>query len=105
MSYGRKPWVPLTCEGDLRELLIVPMGSQEYCRVGRALSGLHWGWRNGRAPHLELRREPQCSSPLLTWVSGCLCHLKQGVRSPLVWKHGTLLSSGVVKGVSGLQES
>ena len=35
-SWGRKPWVPLTCDSDLRELLMVPMGGQEYCGVGRA---------------------------------------------------------------------
>ena len=35
-SCGRKPWVPLTCDSDLRELLMVPMGGQEYCGVGRA---------------------------------------------------------------------
>ena len=46
------------------------MGSQEYCGVGRGLSGLHWVWCNGRGPHLELSREPQGSSPLLTWVLG-----------------------------------
>ena len=34
----------------------------------------------GRVPHLELRREPQGSSPVLTWVSACVCHFKQGVR-------------------------
>ena len=27
LSCGRKPWVPSTCGGDLRELLRVPMGS------------------------------------------------------------------------------
>ena len=84
---------------------MVPMGSQEYCGVGRGLSGLHWGRHNGRGPHLELRRESQCSSPVLMWFSGCVCSFKQGVRSRLVWRHGTLLSSRVVKGVSGLQAS
>ena len=33
---GKKPWVPLTCDGDLRELLCVPMGSQEYVDLGGA---------------------------------------------------------------------
>ena len=83
-SCSRKPWVPSTCDGDLRELLMVPMCSQEYCGVGRGLSGLHWGRCNGRRPHLELRREPQCSSSVLTSVSGCVCRYKQGVRSQLV---------------------
>ena len=44
---GRKPWVPSTCAGDLMELLQVPLRSQEYCGVGRGLSGLHWVWCNG----------------------------------------------------------
>ena len=84
---------------------MVPMGSQEYCGVGRGLLGFHWGWCNGRGPHLELRWEPQGSSPILMWVLGCVCHFKQGVKSRLVWRHETLLSSRVVKGVSGLQVS
>ena len=37
-SCGRKPCVSSTCDGDLRELLIVPIESQEYCRLGRGLS-------------------------------------------------------------------
>ena len=65
-------------DGDLMELLRVPMGSQEYCGVGMVLSGLHWVWCNGRGPHLELRQEPQGSSAVLTWVSGCVCHFRQG---------------------------
>ena len=84
---------------------MVPMGSQEYCGVRMGLSGLHWVRCNGRGPRLELRREPQVSSLALTWVSGCVCRFKQGVRSRRVWRHGTLLSSRVVKGVSGFQAS
>ena len=67
LQWGGGPWVSSTCDGDLRELLRVPMGSQEYCCVGRGLLGLHWVWCNGRVPHLELRWEPQVSSPVLTW--------------------------------------
>ena len=84
---------------------MVSIGNQKYFGVGRGLSGLHWGRCNERRPLLELRQEPQGSSPVLTFVSGCLCHFKQGVRSRLVWRHGNLLSSRVVKGVSGLQVS
>ena len=61
---GRKPWVPSTCDSDLRELLRVPMGSQEYCGLGSGLSGHHWVLCNGRGPHLELRWEPQVFSPV-----------------------------------------
>ena len=35
-SCDRKPCVPWTCDGDLRELLRVPIGSLEYCGVGRS---------------------------------------------------------------------
>ena len=38
LSCGRKPWVSSTCDGYLRELLIVPIVSQEYCGLGRVLS-------------------------------------------------------------------
>ena len=67
-SCGRNPWVPSTCDSELRELLMVPMGCQEYCGDGRGLLGLHWGRCNGRVPHLQLRWEPQGSPPVLTWV-------------------------------------
>ena len=83
----------------------MPMGSQEYCGVGRGLLGFHWVWCNGRGPHLELSLEHQVSSPVLTWVSDCVCRFKHGVRSGYVWRNGTLLSSRVVKGVSGLQQT
>ena len=102
---GRKPWVPSTCDSDLRELLRVPMGSQEYCGLGSGLSGHHWVLCNGRGPHLELRWEPQGSSPVRTWVLGCVSRFKQGIRSRHLRMHGTLLSSRVVKGVSCLQPS
>ena len=101
-SCRRKPWVPSTCFGDLTEPLMAPMGSQEYCGVGMGLPGLNWGRGKVRGPHLKLRWGPQASSPVLTSVSGCVCHFKQGGRSRLVWRHGTLLSPRVVKGVSGL---
>ena len=104
-SSGKKPWVASTFDGDLRELLVVSKGSQEYCGDRRGLSGLHWGRFNGRGPHPELRREPQGSSPVPTWVLGCVCRFKQGVRCRLEWRHGTLLSSRVVKEFSGLQTS
>ena len=61
---------PSTCASDLRELLKVRLRNQEYCGVGRGLSGLHWVWRNGRGPHLELRQETQGSSPFLTPIAG-----------------------------------
>jgi len=104
-SCGRKLWGPWSCNGELRELLMVPMGGQKSFRVVRGLLGFLWGQCNGRGSHLQLRQEPQVSSPVLTWISGCVCSFKQGVRSQLMLGHGTLLSSRAVKEVSGLQSS
>ena len=71
------PQYPLTCAGDLRERLRVPLRSQGYCGFGRGLLGLLWVWCNGRGPHLELRQEPQGSASNflaldLTWIAGSL---------------------------------
>ena len=90
---SRIPWFPSTFVGDFRELLRVPLRSQEYCGVGRGLSGLHWVWCNGRGPHLELRQEPQGSSPFLTSISGSLQSWNNRVRPPLVLRNGTPLDS------------
>ena len=43
----------------------MPLKTQGYCGVGRALSGLHWFWCNGIGPCSELTQEPQGSSPFL----------------------------------------
>ena len=45
---------------------MVPLRRQRYCGVVRGLSGLHWVRCNERGPHLELRQEPQVSSPDFT---------------------------------------
>ena len=97
--------VPSCCHVDLRVLLMVPIGSQESCLVVRCLSGFPWGRCNGGGPHLQLRREPQGSSPVLTWISGCVCSFKQRVRSRFELRHETLLSSLAVKDVSGIRLS
>ena len=52
-------------------------------------------------PHLELRREPQGSSPFLTLILGSLWSWNRGVRPHLVLRHGTPVASRVVHGVSG----
>ena len=104
-SRGRKLWIHSSCDSDLWEPLMVPMGSQESFRVVKGLSVFLWGLCKVRGPHLVWRWEPQISSPVLTRISGCVCSFKQGVRSRLVWRHGTLLSSRDVKEVSGLQSS
>ena len=81
-----KPRVPLTCACDLRELLRVPLRSQGYCAVWRVLSRLLCIWWNVRGTHLELKQEPQCSSPFLTQIARSL-HVGTG-ESGLVFSGG-----------------
>ena len=100
-GYGRKPWVPSTYARDLRELFRVPLRSQGYYGAGRGLSGLHWVCCNGRGPNLEIRKEPQGSSPFLTQIAGSLQSWDRRVRPRLVWRNGTPLASRVVQGVTG----
>ena len=76
----------------------MPMRSQVYCGVGRSLSEFYWVWCSGRAPHLELRWEPQGSSPFLTSIAGFLYSWNRRVRPRLVLRKGTLLASLVVQG-------
>ena len=45
-----------------------------------------------------LRQESQCFSPVAAGISGFLLSFNRGVRPRLVFRHGTPLSSQVVKG-------
>ena len=81
------------------------LGRKESFRVVRDLSGFLLSWCRGIGPYLELRQEPQCSSPVLTWISGFLWSCNMGVRPCLVLRHETLLSFQVVKVVSGVLSS
>ena len=59
----------------------------------------------GPKHHLELRPEPQVSSPVVTWILGFLWSFNWGVRPRLVWRCGSPLSSRAVKVVSGFMSS
>ena len=54
-------------------------------------------------PHIELRRETQCSSPVVTGISGFLSRFNRGVRPCLLFRHGIIFTSQVLKGLSDLQ--
>lgn len=91
-------------EGDIGRLLIVPMHSQILlCCEG--LCGLLWGRCNGRWPHLELGREPQSSSPVLTWILGCMQFQTGSQDSTCVEAWNSAFHSQVVKVVSVLQSN
>ena len=79
----------------------MPLRNHGYCGFGRGLSGLHWVWCNGRGPHLELRREPQGTSPFLTLIAGSLQSWNRRVRPCLVLRNGTPLDSRVFQGMTG----
>ena len=96
-----KPWVPSSCTCDFREF---SQGAYEKSGILWSLEGplgLHWVWCNGRRPQLELRREPQGSSPFLTSIAGSLQSINRRVRPRLVLRNGTPLASRVVHGVTG----
>ena len=90
-----------SCDGDLRDLFVLPQESQVSVRVARGLSGFLSSRCRSIGPYLDLGLEPQGSSPVLTWIFGFLWSFNRGVRPCLVWRHGTLLPSRGVKGVSG----
>ena len=94
-----------SCDGDLRDPLVLPQESQVSIRVERVLSGFLCSRCKGKGPHLKLTLEPQGSSPVLTWIFGFLWSFDRGVRPCLVWRHGTLLPSRGVKGLSGFLSS
>ena len=90
----------MTCACDLRELLRVPLRSQGYCAGWRGLSRLLCIWWNVRGTHLELKQEPQCSSPFLTQIARSL-HVGTGESGLVFSGDGTPLASRVVLEVTG----
>ena len=90
---------------DIRDPLVGPQGVPVSTRVVRGplvfLCSHCWG----RGPHLELRPEPQGSSPGLTLISGYLWGVHRVVRPRLMWSHASLLSSRAGKAVSGFLSS
>ena len=57
LELRQEEWVPSSCHRDLREPLMLSLGSQESVRVVRGLSGFLSSWYRELGPHLELRRE------------------------------------------------
>ena len=86
---------------DLREPIMLPQGSPVSMRVARGPSRFPSSMCWVLGPHLQLRPGAQCSSPLLTWISGFLRSFNRGVRLRLLWRHASLQSSRAVTVVSG----
>ena len=60
----------LSCDGDLRDPLMLPQEIQVSIPVTRCLSGFLSSRCRSIGPHLKLRMEHQGSSPVLTWSLG-----------------------------------
>ena len=104
-SCGRKPGYLLNCDGDLREPLVLPKGSQAFFRVAREKLGLISNCCRGIRPHLELRWETQDSSQIATGISGFLSSCDGNISEPLVLPQGSQASFGVSRGTSGFLSS
>ena len=96
-SYGRSSRLTMGTSGirsgGLRK-------GQSPCELLGGLSGFLsrrcWGLR----PSVESVREPEDSSPVLTWILGYFWSLPRGVRSRLEWRHARSLSSRAVAELS-----
>ena len=88
-------------DGDLRDPLVGQQESPVSMRAVRDGSGFFCSNCRGQGPHLELRPEPQGSSPLLTWISVLLWSFHRGVRPHVDKRHTRPLASRAMAAVSG----
>ena len=86
---------------DFRDPLVLPQKSPVSMRVARGLSGFLSSPCQVLDPPLELRQEPKCSPPTLTWILGFLLKFNSKVRPRLMWRHASPLCSQAGKAVSG----
>ena len=71
-------------DGDLRDPLVGQQESPVSMRAVRDGSGFFCSNCRGQGPHLELRPEPQVSSPMLTCISGFLWSFHRAFNPRLV---------------------
>ena len=86
-------------EGDIRVQLKLTQERSISIQVVGGLSGLLPSHCQGHGPHLELRPEPQSSSPVLTWNSGFLSSFHRAVRPRLMWRHASWICSRAGKAI------
>ena len=82
-----------TLSGGLRK-------GQYPCELLGGLSGFLSGRCRGVRPCVQSVREPEFSSPVLTWTLGYFWSLPRGVSPHLEWGHARALSSPAVAAVS-----
>ena len=86
-------WTSGTRSGGLRN-------GQSPCELLRGLSGILSLRCRTLRPCVESVPEPEDSSPVLTWILGCLWSLPRGVSPRLEWGPARALSSRAVAAVS-----
>ena len=86
--------------GELREPLLLPLGSPIPIRVRRRSWGLLSSHCRANRPHLGQCPATPCSSPIATGISGLHSRFTRRVRPCLELKQITLLSSRFATGIS-----
>ena len=81
------------CDENLTEPLRLPHWSQASFRVARVISEFLLSRFREIGPHLNLRWETQGSSSVVTEISAFLSSCSREVRTCLVLRHGTPISS------------
>ena len=104
---GRTSWM-FSCWGSCSRLTTGTSGTrsvglrngQSQCELLGGLSGFLSRRCRGLIPCVESLREPEDSSPVLTWILGYFWSLPRGVSPRLEWGHARAVSSRAVAAVS-----
>ena len=104
---GRTSWIFSSC-GRSSRLTMGTSGirsgglrkGQSPCELLGGLSGFLFRRCWGLRPSVESVREPEVSSPVLTWILGYFWSLPRGVSRSLEWVHARALSFRAVAAVS-----
>ena len=104
---GRTSWIFSSC-GRCSPLSTGTSGTrsgglrkgQSPCELLGGLSGFLSGRCRGVRPCVESVREPEFSSPVLTWTLGYFWSLPRGVSPHIEWGHARALSSRAVAALS-----
>ena len=104
---GRTSWIFSSC-GRCYRLTMGTSGTrsgglrkgQSPCELLGRISGILSRRCRGLRPCVESVKEPEHSSPVLTWILGYFWSLPSGVSPRLEWGHARALSSQAVVAVS-----
>ena len=92
-SCSRKVLFLSSCNGVLRETLILPQGNQASFQVVRVILGIPLQMVQGNRASFQVEAKTQGSSPVATGILGFLWSFHRQVWPRLLLRHETLLSS------------